>query len=229
MTDRFTELLSAYLDDELPADARTEVEEHLAECAECRTTLDELQGVLSRARALSGDHSGSDQWQLISALIQKPAIGGNAVRRRVNLSWPQLATAAIVLIALGAAIPWLVVPRPKHQTVASTGTATTPGPTIIADPREVHAVVAGLTASKDYDDAVQDLQSVLDQHRSKLDSATVKVLERSLAKIDRAIGEAQKALASDPGNAYLSGHLARTRVRKLDLLRHAAALTAARS
>ncbi|MEO8029506.1 MAG: zf-HC2 domain-containing protein [Gemmatimonadota bacterium] len=229
MTDRFTEQLSAYLDDELPADARTEVEEHLAECAECRTALEELQGVLSRARALSGDHSGVDQWQSIAALIQKPAIGSQAVRHRVNLSWPQLATAAIVLIALGAAIPWLVVPRPKHQTVASTGTTTTPAPTIVADPREVHAVVAGLTASKDYDDAVQDLQAVLDQHRSKLDSGTVKVLERSLARIDRAIGEAQKALASDPGNAYLSGHLARTRVRKLDLLRHAAALTAARS
>ena len=230
MTDRYTELLSAYLDEELPADLRTEVAEHLEQCAECRATLAELKDVMARAHTLAADQSGQDQWQSIASLIQKPAIGGPAVKRRVAMSWMQLAAAAVVLIALGAAIPWLVVPRPRNHVVAVVP-RTTPAPTpgVTANPVETHAVPAGLKASKDYDSAVQDLRTILDEHRARLDTATVKVVERSLAKIDRAIGEAEKALASDPGNAYLSGYLARTRLRKLDLLRHAAALTAVRS
>jgi hypothetical protein len=104
-----------------------------------------------------------------------------------------------------------------------------PSPTIGADPRAPRAITAGLVAGKEYDAAVRDLRTVLNENRSKLDTATVRVLEQSLAKIDRAIVDAERALASDPGNAYLSGHLAQTRLRKLDLLRHAATLTAARS
>lgn len=231
MTDRYSEQLSAYLDEELPPDLRTEVAEHLEGCAECRATLEELRGVVSRAQGLAADHSGTDQWQSIAALIQPPGISGVAVKRRVAMSWPQLAVAASVLIALGAAIPWLVVPRPKQPTVAVDNSPTpqaspsnlTPGG---GEPR---ALPAGLKASKDYDAAVEDLRAILDQHRARLDTTTVKVLEKSLAKIDRAIGEAERALATDPGNAYLSGHLARTRLRKLDLLRHAAALMAVRS
>lgn len=65
--------------------------------------------------------------------------------------------------------------------------------------------------------------------RNTLDSGTVRVLEQNLALIDRAIGDAQRALAADPGNAYLNAHLARTMRQKLDLLRHAATLAAAQS
>ena len=59
--------------------------------------------------------------------------------------------------------------------------------------------------------------------------STVRVLEQNLAVIDRAIVEAGRALAADPGNAYLNAHFARTMRRKLDLLRQAATLTAAQS
>jgi anti-sigma factor RsiW len=227
MTDRFTEQLSAFLDGELPADAATELTGHLEQCAECRDTLQDLTRVLARARTLAADQSGHDQWQSIAALIQRPGVGGAAVRRRVALSWPQLAAAAVLLLVVGAGMARLMSPSVDGQ-IAKTPPII-PSPTIGADPRAPRAITAGLVAGKEYDAAVRDLRTVLNENRSKLDTATVRVLEQSLAKIDRAIVDAERALASDPGNAYLSGHLAQTRLRKLDLLRHAATLTAARS
>jgi hypothetical protein len=71
------------------------------------------------------------------------------------------------------------------------------------------------------------LEAQLRAGQGKLDSMTVRVVEEKLRLIDRAIHEAERALAADPANAYLTGHLTDTRMRKLDLLRQAAALSRA--
>jgi hypothetical protein len=89
--------------------------------------------------------------------------------------------------------------------------------------------VVPAAAAASYDAAVADLERILAEHRGRLDTATVRVLEQSLATVDRALARAQSALAGDPANPYLSAHVAATMRRKLDLLRRAAALTAAAS
>ncbi len=63
----------------------------------------------------------------------------------------------------------------------------------------------------------------------KLDSGTVRVLTQNLARIDSAIADAERALAADPSNAYVSRHLASTARRKVELLRLVAGLTQSRS
>jgi hypothetical protein len=80
-------------------------------------------------------------------------------------------------------------------------------------------------ADAQYDAAVVDLEKALKQGRGRLDAATVEVVEHNLQIIDQAIAQAREALAADPANTYLSGHLVEARRRKLDLLRRAAALT----
>jgi hypothetical protein len=55
----------------------------------------------------------------------------------------------------------------------------------------------------------------------------VRVVRQSLAVIDKAIDQARRALAADPGNAYLNLHLASTMRRKVELLRRANELAAA--
>lgn len=57
----------------------------------------------------------------------------------------------------------------------------------------------------------------------------MRVIEKNLAIIDRAIRDAQSALAADPGNSYLNLHLAQEKRRKLELLRQAAVLAGAQS
>ena len=87
------------------------------------------------------------------------------------------------------------------------------------------AIVGVNLADDQYDAAVADLERALKQGRGKLDKATIAVVEQNLQTIDQAIAQAREALASDPANAYLSGHLVEARRRKLDLLRRATALT----
>lgn len=65
------ELLSAYLDGELPAGREREVEEHLAACPGCRAELDGLRSVVDHLRRLER--------------AAPPQVLGQAVARRVAL------------------------------------------------------------------------------------------------------------------------------------------------
>jgi len=80
-------------------------------------------------------------------------------------------------------------------------------------------------ATRDYNQAVADLQAVLRKERSRLKPETVKALEGSLADIDKAIAEARRALARDPANVYLNAHLAESMRLKLELLQQVATIT----
>jgi len=90
----------------------------------------------------------------------------------------------------------------------------------------VSVELAGLgNADAQYDSAVADLQQALRQGRNHLDPATIAIVEQNIQTIDQAIAQAREALAADPANSYLTGHLVEARRRKLDLLRRATALT----
>jgi hypothetical protein len=65
------------------------------------------------------------------------------------------------------------------------------------------------------------LEDVLASARSGLDSATVAVLERNMRTIQTAIDDSRRALAADPGNAFLAEHLERMYRRKLVYLQEA--------
>jgi anti-sigma factor RsiW len=79
-----------------------------------------------------------------------------------------------------------------------------------------------------YDATVAELQRLLATGRTQLDTSTVRILEQNLAVIDRALNEAQRAVARDPANPYLRAHLASTMRRKVDLLRRATVIAGAR-
>jgi hypothetical protein len=94
---------------------------------------------------------------------------------------------------------------------------------------EPHDVLPVSLADAQYDAAVSDLERALKNGRGKLDPSTISIVEHNLQTIDEAIRQAREALAADPANTYLSGHLVEARRRKLDLLRRAAALTTSES
>jgi hypothetical protein len=105
--------------------------------------------------------------------------------------------------------------------------ASAPGSTAVQIPADAPVpapVNASATASQSYAAAVADLERVLASGRGQLDTATVRVIQQNLEAIDKAIAQAQQALAADPANMYLNTHLAETMRRKLDLLRQAATL-----
>jgi hypothetical protein len=204
--DPWTDKLSEYLDDELETRERADLEAHLASCDACRATLDELRAVLSRAQDLTDRGPDADLWPAIAARL-------NAGAKRYSFSMPQLVAAGVALMIISGGAVWMTRKQAPAPTEA-----------VLQQPVESPIAVPVNLADGPYDEAVADLEQALAEGRSRLDPATVKVLESSLAAIDQAIDQSQRALAADPANTYLYSHLAAARQRKLALLRRASAL-----
>ncbi|HEX5386394.1 MAG TPA: anti-sigma factor [Gemmatimonadales bacterium] len=242
MHDPWTDKLSEYLDGELSGAERQALERHLAACPTCTAVLAELRQVVARARALPDRPPERELWRGIAARIRAPDAPGPAgaepmrqVPRRQPPARPlpahsqrfslgQLAAAAVLAAAVSGGGAWWAAARPAlagiHSMPAAPAAQVSPAGT---------ARPAAFSAEPRYDAAVADLERILAQRRASLDPKTVKVLERNLALIDRAIADARRALAADPGNAYLTTHLTNTMLWKLDLLREAARIATARS
>lgn len=219
MTEHLDLELSAYLDGELTEGEQARVDAHLAACDACRVTLEDLKRLVRRAGTLDDREPERDLWAGIAARIGEPADAdvvpiGTARRRRFSFTVPQLAAAAVALMALSAGAVSLLRDGP-----AGTGVASRPEMQAVATP-----VLAYEQTAASYDSVIRGLEDALQQRRSLLDSATVAVVEQSLRVIDAALAQAMAALMNDPNNRYLNSHLQRTFDRKLDVLRRAASL-----
>ena len=213
MSDQWTDRLSEYLDGDLAEAEKAALEAHLIACAACRETLAGLRRIVVRARSLEDRPPSRDLWSGIAARI---GAGSAPARRRLTFSVPQLLAAGIALAVLSGGSAWLLHPdSPRVAVTPAQGTV------------PVATVGSTGASARNYDSAVDDLERILAEGRGRLDSTTVRVLEQNLALIDRAIAQAQRAVAADSANVYLNSHLAETMRRKIDLLRQAAALVSA--
>lgn len=214
--DEWSARLSEYVDGDLPATERVDLEAHVRECPDCGRTIEALRRVRDAATRLPGRPPTRDLWPGIAARIgAHPGALVRPLRRRWTFTLPQLAAAAVLLLAVGAAGAVVLLHAP--------GTAPASGAAVAAPAASVAAAYA---ASPAYRAAEADLAAVLAAHRASLDTATVRVLEETLATIDRAIARARAALEADPSDPYLNAHLAETMRRKLTVMRRAAALVA---
>lgn len=219
--DRWTDRLSAYLDDELGREERAEMEAHLADCPDCRLDLDGLRAVLTRARSLDARGPADDLWPAILTRIEAGAdvvpIGvARAPReRRFALTLPQLVAAGVALMLTGAATSWFVL-----------GGTVDPAPAVAA--ADTAAVADGVLATypgaPEVEGRLAHLEALLDRARAQLDPETIAIIEKNLAIVQAAVDEAERALAIDPANEYLRAHLDRTLRTKVDVLERATAL-----
>jgi hypothetical protein len=215
MNDLWTNRLSEYIDGELDNNERAKLEAHLATCGQCYATLAELRQVVTRAKSLQDTAPATDLWPNIHAQLRQ----GSETRRhapgsrRFSFSVPQLLAACLALVLLSGGGMWLATRQQPDNTAGTRRLTITP--------------VANWTSSTDA--AIADLQAALSQNEKRLDTATVRIVRKNLAVIDRAIAEARMALRADPGNAYLNLHLADTMRRKVELLRRVNDLAAAQS
>jgi hypothetical protein len=82
------------------------------------------------------------------------------------------------------------------------------------------AAIGGTVA---YDREIARLRAILDSGRTRLDPATVALLERNLTVIDSAIVQCRRALVQDPASEFLIESLNNSYQTKVKLLRIAAA------
>ena len=149
-------------------------------------------------------------------------------RRTFTFTVPQFAAAMIATLLVGSGAVWVTnsVVRQVEPDATTTITEADPGAT---DVRLAATDPAPSRVPKGSDLAIADLERRLAEDRASLDSSTVRIIEESLATINRAIDNAATALESDPGNMWLNRHLADSKARKLRLLEKAAALAAVRT
>jgi len=224
MHDRFTDLLSGYLDRDLPRSEQDAVRRHLDTCAECRDVLAMLEGVKTRAASLVDPPVPTDLWAGIASRLG-PAGSSSAApaRHAVVLELPRrvpavatwqwiAAAAAFVVVASGAL--WLAHDRLSPPL----------RPLAVSQPdRKTDASAAEFDATH-IETEIGQLQQALDRGRGKLDPKTVKVLEENLRIIRKATEDARHALEQDPANRDLQDYLAGSVQRKLDLVRRAATM-----
>jgi anti-sigma factor RsiW len=231
----WTERLSEYLDGELAPAERAACDAHLALCAACREALEDLGTVVTMAKADPDVMPVNDLWPGVLNQIRARNVAQfgaakatpSGGRRQISFTVPQLALAASLLIAVSSGVAYVAAGRAMNHPASA---APTEAP-IQAQAEPMLAPSADIApanfADAQFDRAVSDLERVLVEQRDELDPRTVMVIERNLAAIDEAIRQARAALSADPGNQFLNSHLADARRRKLDLLRHAAALNSA--
>jgi anti-sigma factor RsiW len=219
MTDTFVDRLSEYLDGELSAADRASVDAHLAGCAACRTTLEELRGVVARAAIVQDAPPDRDLWPGVAARIDtsprtRPSFFTRVFTSRLSFTLPQLAAASLALMVLSGGLVWMAKsgdPRADFQPLNAQNGAEGTGRISAAD------------AAEAYDVAVDQIEKVLESKRGNLDAETLRVLDLNVAAADRTIAECRRALAADSENVARQTQLVRAQQHKLSLLRAALA------
>jgi anti-sigma factor RsiW len=229
MSDRWTDILSDYIDGGLDDGDRRELESHLDGCEECSATLADLRRVVSRARSLPerAPIPETDLWPGIEARIRGsarhaaiPTAGAPWSARRVSFSLPQLAAACLAIALISGAAVWYARTSGLRQAEPSGG--------LIAGSGGSAATVAVPAAGAPEAGAgIEELRRILADGRDELDPVTVRTLQESLMIIEIAIGQARRALDADPANPYVRAHLDDTMRRKVELLRRATVLASA--
>lgn len=193
--DQLRARLDSYPTTDLSADERGRIAEHLSECAECRTDYEAASAVGGRLARLRREiQPPSDLWTGIAPRL-KP------YRRRIDLPLWRMAAAAVLLMTVSSAVTWLLVRSPTGQ-----------------------ATVTFQSLEADYARATFELTQLYATAQSAMTPSTKALVERNLAVIERALGEARAALQSDPTNSALEAIVASAYRRKIEFLERATTL-----
>lgn len=220
--ERWLERLSDHVDGALTREESDALEAHLAGCGSCRQALADIRDIVGRARALGPVEPERDLWPGIAdaigppRVIAFPATRSRPAPRGLFLTVPQLAAAAAILILFSAAATWWAGPGVGAREVASAA----PGGGVPASVARL-----GVAPPPELARELAALEGVLDEASARLDPNTVRILEKNLGVIERAIEESVRALEVDPSNAFLRDHLERAYREKADFLREAALIS----
>jgi len=209
--------LQDFLEGLLDRETETEVREHLDSCPLCRVELEKLTGLRGDLGRLPVEAEPSRDlwpqiaWRLEETLPAKLFQPGPPRGRRVSLPAWQLLAASIALMVISGGAVWAFLGG-RMDAGDPMGPVAWPSAQMVSL-EDFHG---------GYDEAIRELETVLDRGREVLDPGTVHVLEENLQTIDQAIREAEDALVNDPASTLLQRFLADNLRKKVDLLRQAA-------
>ena len=221
--DEFAEQLAGYLEHDLDEGTRVRMELHSRRCASCAALLADMRALSMTAAKLPPLTPSRDLWAGIAERIETPVVALNpsgetsahrATRPRWRGAWMALAAAG--LVAVTATVTYEVTSRSSARTQT---VAVKP-----ALPDSPLTPAANRSIEQTYDAEIARLREIVNQRSTRLEPATVEVLEKNLKVIDEAIAQCTDALRSDPGSRFLIESLNDALESKVLLLRKAASL-----
>lgn len=194
--------------------------------SENELTDKEIEAIRAAAAKLPLVEPSRDLWPGIEARLGAQVVDINHLAQRrprgIVVSTRMLASAAAILMMATAGTTYLVL----RDRLPADGTVTAVAPG--AQPVQGGLVTqASLPVGGEfgaYTQEIDDLQGAIAERRSRLDPATIAVIERNLRIIDGAIEESRRALANDPASPLLTALLSEALANKVRLLRQAALL-----
>jgi anti-sigma factor RsiW len=231
----YQESIQEFVDGTIGAIRRAELERHLADCAECRAVLADMEAIRDTAASMDPIAPPDGVWlQIAGRLRQEGRVSLPPTRRpgpRAHVAL--LAIAASLLVAVGAGIV-LLLPQYRSNNASTPAAAVTTSvpPASNADAAvDVESVEAEFRlAEQHYQNAIAKLEQAarLDQNaepdRQVLDPQTAAMLQKNLQVIDQAIAESRSALRSEPLSAPARDSLFEALRRKVALLQDTIAL-----
>jgi hypothetical protein len=203
----------------LPGSTVADVERHLEQCSGCRAVLADLRAIRQTARTLDRLTPPDSVWKRIAAEISAGTERvESAAPRPPNVFQPRrqprfpLAAAAVVALVtiIGLWMREAVGPTVPEGTQATAAT----------DAASVTGVEDDIVraAERDYEQAIMGLEQLTQAGGDTLDPDIALTLSQNIAIVDRAIGDARKAVGSDPRNDELRAGLLDAFRSKLELL-----------
>jgi hypothetical protein len=239
--EQFADSLADFLERDVAEATRASMEGHAMACDDCGPLLADLRRLRLDAANLPELSPSRDLWSGIATRIETRVVElpnrSSLVARRSSRVWMGLAAAG--LIAVTATVTYRIARRDTTTAVpVATSTVAvlwSPKPdkvdSVVPTPRSTAAPAATRlvsntkpTAEQTFDSEISRLRKVVDARKSKLDTATVSVIEKNLAIIDDAIAQCRAALHKDPASQYLNESLNDALDNKVQLLRTAATL-----
>lgn len=194
---------------------RSALEEHLADCAECRREAAEISALTRAAAELPRQIAPQrDLWPGISTRLDTNTTEKPEFRtwRFPRLTQP-LAMAASLLVIVVGTLSLLNLPGGGYAGLESVSGERTIG------------LVTTSAMEKQYLGAAQELLYAMAEVRPVLPETTLAVLDRNLELVDQAITASRTAVQEYPADVELQSMLADAWKQKISLLQQTARLT----
>ena len=228
--------LNDFIDGSLGLAERSEIDQHLAGCATCRQTVDDLREILRSVGELEPREAPVRAWSRLERAIRMerehatsaaPAQGAGGARAirgaadrpallKGRSGWiAGLAAAAVLVLATTVGMRYMAS---RHTT------------DVAADPsapsREAaQSVETELRqAEAHYENAIKGLEAIANSEQSELDPRTAATLQKNLAVIDQAISESRAAVRAQPASEPAQQSLIDGFKTKIGLLQDTVAL-----
>lgn len=230
----WTEAIGDLVDGALDERRRRDVEDHLRDCASCRTLAADLRAIRTAASQLPSMQPPERIWQRLSTQLP---VGDNlpAADADVPTFWSRIrgllaptprrlawAGSALVVVLLATAVSVLLLRETGSQKQQATNKS---APVHANDADLVQSVESELRlAEEHYEKAIAGLQQMATAGEGSLDPQLAETLRRNLTVIDNAIKESRVALANQPTNELAQESLFEAFRRKVALLQDTVAL-----